>query len=383
MAQEQNILRLRRTDHEGEYLLVQVSASGSKPLDLKLVASENEHVYPAKIKEANVKALQASNYSGDLDEWKTILRYALLRQQPATPLPDALQGLEMVAALGGTTITITLRKNVGGIHQRLGSIKLEQNDAEAIDFFDWAGTAVAAADDLREQLDTLQASVGSQQEQVAKLNRQLDDLVKVKREHEDELLKKCAALLNAKKLKIRDQQRLLAGAKVDPKAAAAVSGFRNGAGSSRKAGDSRKGKRKAHGAGNVEPDEASEDDVAMEEGRLDDDLRHGRETPQQTEVDTTEGEDEDEDGFDAAPPASLAGGRGVGGKGKANETARQQERSGSTAKPVDDTGSPPPRRELPFAQKRANEEVEAKIPEPKAKPVAIPEDEDEETDDEL
>ncbi|KAK1062427.1 hypothetical protein LTR74_010266 [Friedmanniomyces endolithicus] len=342
MTETRHVLRIRRTDSDREHILVQVIPSGNKALDLKLVASENEHVYPATITESKVKALQASNYSGDLDEWKTILRYILLRHQPASPLPDALQGLEMVAALS---------------------------------------TAVSLSDGLRDQLDTLQASAELQREQVARLNRQLDELVKAKKEHEDELLQKFAALLNAKKLKIRDQQRLLAGAKVDPKIAAAVSGSRNGTGDHREAGDSRNAKRKAERA-SAEPDGASEDEVITEGGSIGhDDLMREQETPLQTEDDATEGDDDDDEtGFDAAPSSPRTVGRGVNSKNKEIEATSH----GPTSK-HSDAGSPPPRRELPFAREGAHVDVEAKRPEPKVVPVVASgdDDDDDETDDEL
>ena len=45
---------------------------------------------------------------------------------------------------------------------------------------------------------------------------QLDNLIEEKTSHENALLEKFRQLINSKKLKIRDQQRLLAGAKVDP-----------------------------------------------------------------------------------------------------------------------------------------------------------------------
>ncbi len=50
------------------------------------------------------------------------------------------------------------------------------------------------------------------------LNAQLEDLIRVKDEHENALLENFTKLLNAKKLKIRDQQRLLARAKIEPDA---------------------------------------------------------------------------------------------------------------------------------------------------------------------
>jgi hypothetical protein len=51
---------------------------------------------------------------------------------------------------------------------------------------------------------------------ITRLEEQLQGLVDEKLAHENALLQKFADLLNSKKLKIRDQQRLLAGAKVDP-----------------------------------------------------------------------------------------------------------------------------------------------------------------------
>lgn len=89
---------------------------------------------------------------------------------------------------------------------------------DLFNLFNWAGIAVSGSDTAHDQLVALQASLGQQQDQVVKLTAQLDDLVRAKKEHEEALLQKFAALLNAKKLKIRDQQRLLAGAKVDPEA---------------------------------------------------------------------------------------------------------------------------------------------------------------------
>lgn len=304
MAQD-HILRLPRSDISNEYLLVNISGSGNKPLNLKLVASEGEHVYPTTLKESNIKSLQEHHFEGGLDEWRSFLAYALLRQRPSGSLPASWQGFEIVAAIKGETAIITIRNNFGGIHKKLGTIKLEQNDAEEINPFDWANTAVATADELRDQLETLQAYVATNTEQVAKLNRELNNLVKVKREHEEELVKKFAALLNSKKLKIRDQQRLLAGAKVDPVAAKTVSAARDGGDSKdRKAGASRQGKRKAS---DVRPPKTDgppgQDEEAATEDEDDEPAR--QETPQPSDQDETEDE-EDEEGFEAPPSTTRA-----------------------------------------------------------------------------
>ncbi|KAK3109449.1 hypothetical protein LTR53_017285, partial [Teratosphaeriaceae sp. CCFEE 6253] len=364
MAHE-HILRLPWTDREGESILVKVSPYGKKALDLSLVASESEHVYPATIKQANVKSLQASNYNGSLDEWKATLRYALLHEQPAISGLDGMSAVEAVATIKGNTLTITLRKNTGGIRQRLGSIELKQDDEQEIDLFTWASTAAAATDGLRQQNSELRTDAGSQEERIAKLSRQLDDLIKAKKDHEDELLKKFAALLNAKKLKIRDQQRLLASAKVDPQAAAAIHNSRSGDSRTREAGGSRKGKRKANGGEDLDLDavDVSDERAAAENGANDDDDddQEEQQTPQQTEDEVTE--DEEEAGFDAAPAPPLTQGRASSG----------------SSRPPTDPGPPPPRRELPFAAKSAPSGAKKPLPDPAPAEV----EEDETDDDEL
>jgi len=54
-----------------------------------------------------------------------------------------------------------------------------------------------------------------QQQDVADLRKQLQQLTEAKKHHEDELLEKFRLLLNSKKAKVRDQKRLLSTVKVD------------------------------------------------------------------------------------------------------------------------------------------------------------------------
>ncbi|KAK3706503.1 hypothetical protein LTR37_012713 [Vermiconidia calcicola] len=353
------ILRLKRTDKPDQHLLINVSQTSSRPLDLKFIGTEYEHLYHASIKESNVKALQTSNYSGDLTEWKEVLRYALFHERPQDHLPDSLQGLETVAAISGNILTVTLRKNIGGITQRLGAIKLDQDDErEEVSAFDWVDTAVSHADELSGQLENLQASVSGQQEQVVQLTKQLDDLVRAKKEHEDELLKKFAALLNAKKLKIRDQQRLLNGADVDPAAAEAVGASRGGTGRPRKARTSRNGKRKVDEAEDGHDDDGMEEDGDMPEALQDyDEERREEETPPGSEDEETDDED-----LDLNAPAS-------------SRPSRPKTNGGME---VDEPAEPPPIRDLPFARKSAQRVEQTSAP------IEDGGDEDdEETDDEL
>lgn len=72
------------------------------------------------------------------------------------------------------------------------------------------------SDTIEKDMSDLRVKYEEQSRTVEKLDQQLEDLIKAKKEHENALLEKFQHLLNAKKLKIRDQQRLLASAKVDP-----------------------------------------------------------------------------------------------------------------------------------------------------------------------
>ncbi|RMZ10656.1 hypothetical protein D0860_03756 [Hortaea werneckii] len=373
---QERILRFPRTDSPGEHVLVNVTTAGSKPLDIKLVATEAEHVYPTVLRDSAVKSLQASNYGGDLDEWKSILRQVFLQEKDEAPAQTLFEGLETVAAINGSSLNLTFRKNIKGITQRLGSLSITQDDeAEEVSPFDWCFTAVGQTDDLRLQLETLQASVSSHSSQVAKLNQQLDDLVKAKKDHEDELLKKFAALLNTKKLKIRDQQRLLAGAKIPKDAAEAVRDARDSdVASGRRASGARRQKRKANSS--AEPESA--DAETASENEDDDALREQEQTPQQTDEETQD--EGSEDGFDAPPPPSQPGKRGSNGKDRdANvDTTKAQ---GDEK----DDSVPPPRRELPFQKKSVGGGKTASTTQPSKSTAQQDEeaDDDEETDDEL
>lgn len=357
----QHILRLRRTDAQHEYVLLHVAHSEQKPLDLKLVGTEHAQLFHASLKESNVNNLQSSHFTGNLDEWKTLLRYVLLHECPTDGTPETLQGLETVAAISGSKLTVTIRKNIGGITQRLGSIRLDEDtEREEVSGFEWADTAVANADALRTELETLQASVSSQQDDVAKLNQQLDDLVKAKKQHEEELLQKFGALLNSKKLKIRDQQRLLNGAKVDPEAAQALE--RSSESPRRKPGTSRAGKRRTNGASSgVDNDDADEAEDEEEQAARPED------TPPPSDQET-----EDEGEFDQPAPAASASTQ--------RQSVRIKQKEPSSMD-VDEPEELPPRRELPFSRQARQT---GKQPEqPRTAPQQAEDDDDDETDDEL
>jgi hypothetical protein len=100
--------------------------------------------------------------------------------------------------------------------QKLGSLTLSQDDEQAIELFEWSNIAVARADSMEERYTTLLARFRTAEDTISSLNRQLDELISSKSLHEQQLMSDFVHLLNEKKLKIRNQQRLLASAKVDP-----------------------------------------------------------------------------------------------------------------------------------------------------------------------
>ena len=354
------ILRIRRTDIANDHLLLRVTST--KPNAYHLVGTDQLALYEVYIKESELKSLQASSFSGDLEQWKSIIRHVLLHESIAD---DIIEKIEVVAAIKDRNLTVTLRKNIGGITQRFGNIKLRQNDVpefvESQSGFEWADMAVASADELRSKLETLQTSVSGQQDQVAKLMKQLDELVQAKKDHEAELLQKFAALLNAKKLKIRDQQRLLNSAKIDPEVAKATREARNGSpAKGRVAKGSRGGKRKAVEE-QSDADEEMQDDNLLDEAMNDyDEEKRDEETPPHTEDEATD--DDDLDSTANAPPVAHA----LRGKDTANDGAVASERQ-----------PPLPTRDLPGKQEPSS---------PIRQPVAARpplDDDDDDTDDEL
>lgn len=265
------------------------------------------------------------------------------------------------------------------------------NDDEEIQLFDWAAAAAQSADDLRSTLATLQISVAAQQSTIQKLTAELDNLVKAKQSHEGELLKKFAALLNSKKLKIRDQQRLLAHAKVDPKAAAQIEQTRSAAG--HKSSTSRRGKRKA--SGTPPESEADDDEIdvltrsARERTNAEGDLDGAEQpsTPERGDL-STEDDDTDDDGFAPAPPFSQVS------QLRRDAAMKSSQQGAAAPSTVGEPGTQalPPRRELPFARKQTETNTtspagalstEPAFKSPASHGPRIADEDDETTDDEL
>lgn len=96
-----------------------------------------------------------------------------------------------------------------------GEIVLPRDDEFEFNPFEWAQASAQAHSQTLQELLEVKARIDSEKDTITKLNAQLDDFIKTKSEAETAMLQQFMELLNEKKRKIRDQSRLLAGAKVD------------------------------------------------------------------------------------------------------------------------------------------------------------------------
>jgi hypothetical protein len=97
----------------------------------------------------------------------------------------------------------------------LGEITLPKDEEFEFNPFEWTQTSAQAHALTLNEIGGLKASMKSKQDTIDKLNAQLEDFIKMKNAAETAMLQQFMELLNEKKRKIRDQSRLLAGAKVD------------------------------------------------------------------------------------------------------------------------------------------------------------------------
>ena len=123
--------------------------------------------------------------------------------------------VELVAEISADRLVIVVRKNISGITQRIGDVTLKKDDSHEIDVVSWASTAVARSTSLEDQVRSLSDKLKAHEDGVGKLKMQLEELQQAKKDDEKSLLDKFCEVLNHKKYKIRTQQALLAGAKLD------------------------------------------------------------------------------------------------------------------------------------------------------------------------
>ncbi|KAL8979566.1 MAG: hypothetical protein Q9205_005133, partial [Flavoplaca limonia] len=313
----------------------------------RLVSHVPPHIAPlfkltdrSPVKHARISKYRAKSNHLSESEWETLLRSTLLQEHsPDCQTPD-YKDLEIVASISNTKLTITFRKSISGIHQKLGELSLTKDADAGINVLDWANTAISRAESLETEAQTLQRKLAEQTEFAQNLNAQLDELILAKKEHEDTLLEKCAILINEKKGKIRDQQRLLADAKVDRKKLRATqAAHRPGSPSRQAPGPSTKGKRKASALASSVHDDDEEnvfEDPRIKAEEVEEEQQPDSEdvTPEHSDLDETE--DDLDDADTGLVPAPTTG----------KVTEESESTSGVLNGDLDE--DLPPRRELPF-----------------------------------
>ncbi|KAI1411756.1 hypothetical protein F5Y13DRAFT_164972 [Hypoxylon sp. FL1857] len=347
------VLRFPISGKENEYFLLDVSSHGSigRPLDLKLVGSESTAVFSLKLRHKRVGDYKAPNGPCSHEEWEDILTSTLVNQRPA---PD----IEIKADIesDGSSVSLSFRKNIQGITQRLGSIKLEEDEKTEISPFDWCVSAIGAREKAEEDLATATAKAQALEDSLKELKEQLDELIRAKEEDETQLLEKFRDLLNEKKVKIRQQQRLLASATVDPEKLANVGGGPSA--QKHVAQASRASKRKAK----QEPE--SSDDGFEKMDVEDDDNGSVESNEEEDRGDTTAEETASGTGTDDEPaPPPVKSRRNQAAAPKRNTRASTSAKK--TSKPAspqeEDSDEIPPRRVLPFMR---NKKPAAPAPKP-------------------
>ncbi|KAI4258737.1 MAG: hypothetical protein L6R42_004924 [Xanthoria sp. 1 TBL-2021] len=340
-----HVLRIVRTDVPGEYILLNTSSNGSSPLDLQILATEGTEPYKKALKHARISKYRAKSNHLSEPQWETLLRSTLLQENTPDQQDPDVKDFEIVASISNSKLTVTFRKSISGIHLKLGELSLSKIADAGINVLDWANTAILRAESLEAEAHTLQHKLAEQTGFAQKLNLQLEELIQAKKEHEDTFLQKCALLINEKKGKIRDQYRLLATAKVDPKKLRAVQAARRpGSPSRQSSGPSAKGKRKASAlASSDDGEDDGFEDQRIKAEEVEEEQQPDSEdvTPEHSDLDETEDEVDGAE-FDSVPVPST-------GEGKVTEkpeVAGGASRSGvlNGARDVD----LPPRREPPF-----------------------------------
>ncbi|EAQ83826.1 hypothetical protein CHGG_10230 [Chaetomium globosum CBS 148.51] len=294
-----HIIRVPRTDEEGAFVLGEVTPSGSKPLNIKFVATEGEEPYVVKLRHDRIGELRAGSSACTSEEWESILKALLLGAEP-------IEGIEAGAEANvGKSITITIRRRVAGINQRLGSLTLNHKEDEAIQLFDWCSGAAMQREKFHETAIAEKAKVTDLEARISELRNQLEELTESKKTRETEMLEKFCGLLNEKKVKIREQQRLLSTAQVDPsklEAVRASQSMRTHITGDRKPAESRRAKRKAlenasGGGSSSDSDDGFEKvtaSAAAEKMDIDSEEPSPRqavkESPESEDRDTTDGE---------------------------------------------------------------------------------------------
>lgn len=113
-----------------------------------------------------------------------------------------------IANIKSDAIILTIHKKAENITEKIGDITLLSDELD-ISLFDWCNTIIQLRDKSQFELSVLRSVVAIKDNEIKKLKETLDQMIKLKGDHENELMEKFALLLNEKKIKIREQYRSL------------------------------------------------------------------------------------------------------------------------------------------------------------------------------
>ncbi|KAF9701205.1 hypothetical protein EKO04_000134 [Ascochyta lentis] len=356
-----HIVPVEPASGRGEIVVIEVQQHGAHQLDVRLVACEGESPYVVNIKQSELPTWQ-HKFKGTNAEWEAVLAHFLLQKQLAPDQANVWNGVRMVYTLNKHDLQVSIRQDVQGIKVTLGEIVLPKDDEFEFNPFEWAQASAQAHSQTLQELAQVKTRIDSEKDTIAELHAQLDDFIKTKNEAETAMLQQFMELLNEKKRKIRDQSRLLAGAKVDKSTALAIQSARTE--TPRKAGPSRSSKRKApaRAAKVVHEQDSDSDQMEIEEAKTEE--QHDDEdvsrpaTPDRGSDVETESEDD----------ASDSGLRVT-----AESTSTVAQPTGEAA-PLRD--GPPPPRALPFGRAGTRSQGLAK-----RAPAPLPTSDDDDDDD--
>ena len=251
----------------------------------------------------------------------------------------------------------------------MGDITLRYKPEEPIDVVDWCNTSILAYEEATAALKEEGQRTTKLEKELETLQNQLNELIDAKKADENDLLEKFRDLLNEKKVKIREQQRLidasshgvpptiedsLEAAPPSPKVKKEPKESQR-----RIPGPSRRGKRK-QATPSVE--EQSSDEDGFEKMDTDEprnapplpDSEDERTTTAGSEEDLTASEDEE-----AAPPPPSRSTRKASAR-PSTRAASQAVKSEASEKAAEE--APPPKRDLPFATRKKGGTAKTKPP---------------------
>ncbi|KAL4903546.1 hypothetical protein BDW74DRAFT_41567 [Aspergillus multicolor] len=335
-----HVLHLCRSDKANSHILFRASCSNTTSPEVNITATEGKNPYIATLRYSNLKKLRAKNYQGSVDDWRDIVLFVFGLHQEPLKSPELLTGVEASATIienreEDKKLVITVRKRIQSITQKLGSITLYQDDEQHIDLVEWTNLAIDRADTLEQRLNGLSARFHAAESRNDSLDKQVEELISSKNQHEQQLHSGFVQLLNEKKLKIRNQQRMLASAKLDTgnltlMQAVASSKQTRPKGRGEKRGGSKR-------ATELIPADSSDDSFE----------KMGAEKSKQHDT----GEDTDDEGQSTPEPIEEDGGASSDDE-NAQSNRQYQREDGQRQRSHEQTASnsPPPRRKLPFAR---------------------------------